>query len=147
MSGNIVVLHCSVTCLSCCAYNASIGCFSAEVLVTKHFIPAAFGVLLFCVLVITKETFFLFLPYGILAWIRWLWTFFGLLLPKKHCHFHQPALDCYLFLCLEIWKLATMQLVQFVSVYSIESWNCQYTLHEYNTARPYNELETQFCLG
>ena len=58
MSGNIVVLHCSVTRLSCCAYNASIGCFSAEVLVTKHFIPAAFGVLLFCVLVITKGTFF-----------------------------------------------------------------------------------------
>ena len=29
---------------------------------------------------------------------------------------------------------------------SINFWGCQYKLHEYNTARPYAKLETQFCL-
>ena len=56
----------------------------AEVLVTKHFNPAAFGVLVFSVLVITMRLLFCFLHYGILVWIWWLWRFLGLLLSRKH---------------------------------------------------------------
>ena len=83
---------------------------AAEVLVPKDFIPAGFGVLLFCVLEITTGLSLCFCPMESLS------SYAFNMLDLVALEDSRSVLYPYMLLWLAIWKLATRQLMQFVSM-------------------------------